>query len=167
MRPVRLLPMLALVALPGALAAQSATGTVSAVAKVQSAVTFLGATSNLNLGTITPGTAVNIAPGAAGSGVIGVQYNTPATITVGTLSLAGPGGATLPVAVSCAQASTSTSTTPTTFACGTGYSTTLAVNAATTWYIYLGGSIAAGATSAAPAGDYTGSVTLTATFSTF
>lgn len=167
MRSVRLIAILAFVAMPGALAAQSATGTVGAVATVQSAVTFLAATSSLDFGTITPGTAVNIAPGATGSGIIGVQYNTPATITVGTLSLTGPGSVTLPTTLSCAQASTATSTTPTSFTCGSGYVTTLAANAASTWYIYLGGTIAAAATSTAPAGDYTGSVTLTATFSTF
>ena len=56
---------------------------------------------------------------------------------------------------------------PAAFTCGTGYVTALAANAASTWYTYIGATVAAGATTAAPAGDYTGTVTLTATFSTF
>jgi hypothetical protein len=157
--------LFAIAAMPAALMGQSASGTVAATATVQSAVAFQTPVRNLDLGIMTPGAAVTITP--ANGGVIGIQYNTPATVTVGTLLMTGPGGATFSPTLSCAQAGTSNAANPAAFTCGTGYVTALATNAASTWYTYVGATVSAGATTSAPAGDYTGTVTLTATFSTF
>ena len=165
MRSLSVTVLFALAAMPAALLGQTASGTVAATATVQSAVAFQTPVRNLDLGVMTPGAAVTITP--ANGGVVGIQYNTPATVTVGTLLMTGPGGATFSPTLSCAQAGTSNAAAPAAFTCGTGYMTTLAANAASTWYTYIGASLAAGVTTSAPAGEYTGTVTLTATFSTF
>jgi hypothetical protein len=165
---MRRLPLLAaLVLLPVAAQAQTASGTVGAVARVQSSVTFMAPARSLDFGAITPGTLTTVAPSAGG--LIGLRYNTSATVVVSGLTLthATLPGITLTPSVTCAQDAGSAAASPTTFTCGSGYSTALAANALTTWYFYIGGSITGAQTSTIAAGVYNGSVTLTATFTTY
>lgn len=157
----------ACLAVPAIASAQSQTATVNALARVQSSVAFSNP-SDLDFGApITPGTAASVTP--ANGGKIMVSYNTPTTVTVAGTALNRAGGGSLAVTYSCAQAATGTSATPTAFAgtCAAGYTTALSGNARTDHWLYVGGDIAAGATTAAPAGNYVGTVTFTATFTTY
>lgn len=157
----------ACLAIPALASAQSQTATINATAKIQSAVTFSNPT-NLDFGAaITPGTGATVTP--ANGGKIMASYNTPTTITVAGTALNRAGGGSLAVTYSCAQAATGTATTPTAFAgtCAAGYTTTLTGNARTDHWLYVGGDIAAAATTTAPAGNYTGTITFTATYTTY
>jgi spore coat protein U-like protein len=156
----------AVVALPGFASAQTATATINATAIVQSAVTFSN-TANLDFGAaIVPGSGATVTPANGGKAM--VSYNVPTTITVAGTALSS-GGASLPVTYSCAQASTGTNPTPTAFSgsCAGGFTTALSGAAQTSHWIYIGGAILAASTTSAPAGTYTGTVTLTATYTTF
>jgi spore coat protein U-like protein len=170
MKKSALLVAAAALALPAVASAQGSpvTATINATAQVQSSVAFSNP-SDLDFGApITPGTAASVTP--ANGGKIMVSYNTPTTVTVaGTALTHSASAATLPVTYSCAQAATGTATTPTAFAgtCAAGYTTALSGNARTDHWLYVGGDIAAGATSAAPAGNYAGTVTFTATFTAY
>ena len=160
------LALVALVAFPAVVSAQTATATINATAIVQSAVTFSN-TANLDFGAaITPGSGATVTPANGGKAM--VSYNVPTTVTVSGTALAN-GAASLPVSYSCAQATTGTNPAPTAFAgtCAAGYTTALVGNFQTDHWIYIGGVIAAAATTSAPAGTYTGTVTLTATYTTF
>jgi hypothetical protein len=160
------LAIAAVVALPAFASAQTATATINATAIVQSAVTFSN-TANLDFGTaITPGSGATVTPANGGKAM--VSYNVPTTITVAGTALAS-GSASLPVTYSCAQATTGNSATPTAFSgsCAGGFTTALSGAAQTSHWIYIGGAIAAASTTAAPAGTYSGTVTLTATYTTF
>ena len=158
----------AALAVPAVATAQSpVTATINATARVQSAVAFSNPT-DLDFGAaITPNTAASVAP--ANGGKIMVSYNTPTTVTVAGTALNRAGGGSLAVTYSCAQAATGTSPTPTAFVgtCAAGYTTALTGNATTDHWLYVGGDIAAAATQNAPAGTYTGTVTFTATFTTY
>jgi hypothetical protein len=158
----------ACLAVPAIASAQSpVSATINAIAKVQSSVAFSNPT-DLDFGApITPGTGATVT--AANGGKIMVSYNTPTTVTVAGTALNRAGGGSLPVTYSCAQAATGTATTPTAFAgtCAAGYTTALTGSARTDHWLYVGGDIAAGATTTAPAGNYTGTVTFTATFTTY
>lgn len=162
------LVLAAAVAIPGVAQAQTQTATINVTAKVQTAVTFSNS-APLDFGTaITPGTAASVAP--ADGGKVMVSYNTPTTVTVaGTVLTETAGSATIPVTYSCSHATTGTSTAPTAFAgtCAAGYTTTLNGRAKTDHWIYLGGGIAAAATNAVPAGNYSGTATFTATYTTY
>jgi hypothetical protein len=168
MMKLHVLALAALAALPAVASAQTQTATINVVAKVQSSVSFSN-TTNLDFGAaITPGTAATVT--AANGGKVMVSYNTPTTVTVaGTALTHSASAATIPVTYSCAQATTGTATTPTAFAgtCAAGYTTALNGNARTTHWIYLGGDIAASATTTAPAGNYAGTATFTATYTTY
>lgn len=170
MRIKRIASLVLTMALGGtlSLSAQSATASMAATARVQSAVSF-SSISNLDFGAAAaPGTAIISTPANGGKAM--VTYNTPTTITVTGSSLAHTTlPATLAVTYACAQATTGTSTTPTAFpgSCAAGYTTALAGNARTSHWIYVGGTIAAAETATAPAGVYNGSITLTATYTTF
>ena len=165
------LAFIATVALPTLAAAQgSQSATVNVTAKVQSAVSFSNA-ANLDFGgAITPGTAASLAPGTS-SGKVMITYNTPATVVVSGTALTETSGgaspATIPVTYSCAQAATGTAASPATFSCATGYTTALSGRARTDHWVYLGGDIAAAATSAVPAGSYAGTATFTATYTNY
>lgn len=162
MRTIRFFAAAALLLAPAALGAQTATGTVSANATVKTAVSFGTALQSLDFGPVVPGGAdVVIAP--ANGGKIALSYNTSATVTVGTLSMTGPNGATISPTLACAQDASSAAAAPATFACGTGYTPALGATAAT-WHFYIGGTITGASTTTLPAGAYTGSVTLTATY---
>ena len=157
----------AVIALPAFASAQTATATLNATALVQSAVAFSNPT-NLDFGTaITPGSGATVTP--ANGGKIMVSFNTPALVTVAGTALSRVGGGSLAVTYSCAQATTGVSATPTAFAgtCAAGYTTSLSGTARTDHWLYVGGDIAAAASTNAPAGTYTGTITFTATYSTF
>ena len=158
------LALAALFAVPAIATAQTAMINVSAT--VQSAVSFSN-TSDFSFGTaITPGTGATVTPANGGKSMI--SYNVPTTVSVSGTALDN-GGASLPVAYSCAQATTGTSATPTAFpgTCAAGYTTSLSGNALTDHWVYVGGAISAASTTSAPAGIYTGTVTLTATYTTY
>lgn len=167
--PILAFALAALAAAPSLASAQSgsASGTMQASAKVQSAVTFSNP-SALNFGTSTPGAAVTVAP-ASGAKIM-VTYNVPTSITVAGTALTWSGGsASIPVSYSCASASTGTAASPAAFSgtCAAGYTTGLTGAARTDWWIYVGGAIASGATTTLPAGDYTGTITVTGTYTTY
>ncbi|HEX9950501.1 MAG TPA: DUF4402 domain-containing protein [Rubricoccaceae bacterium] len=153
----------ALALLPAAASAQTETGSFAVTASVESVVAF-SSPSPLEFGSIVPGTPTTIAPAAGGS--IMLSYNVPATVTVSASALTN-GVITLPVTYACAQDADAAAEEPTTFTCGTGYAATLVSNAPPTRWFYVGGSIADSGTALAPAGDYAGTVTLTASFDTF
>ncbi|MDB4887298.1 MAG: hypothetical protein JWN79_2736 [Gemmatimonadetes bacterium] len=148
--------------------AQTSAAPIGVTAKVQSAVTMSGMVP-LDFGAgIVPGTQTVVS--AANGGRMMVSYNVATQLSMPTsVTLTRTGGGTVAVALSCAQASTGSSTTPTPFAtdCAGGYTTVLVGAARTDWYVYLGGTISAAATTAVPAGTYTGNVVVTATYTTF
>jgi spore coat protein U-like protein len=164
----RLLPALLLALVASSARAQVSVAPVGVTAKVQSAVTLSGAVT-LDFGSgIVPGTPTTVTP--ANGGRLMASYNVNTQLSVpNSVTLTRAGGGSIAVTLSCAQASTSSSATPTAFAtdCLTGYSATLVGNARTDWWLYLGGSIAGAATTTAPAGVYTGNATVTASYTTY
>ena len=160
MRTIRFLAAAALLLAPAALSAQTATGTVAATATVKTAVSF-GTPTDLAFGDITPNVAKTIAP--ADGGKISLSYNTSATVTVGTLTMSGPNSQTFAPTLACAQDAAANAAAPTIFTCASGYTPALSGGAAT-WHFYIGGTVPAAASQNLPAGSYTGSVTLTATY---
>lgn len=162
-----LLLALLVVAAP-TLRAQTSTAPISVTAKVQSAVTLSGMVP-LDFGAgIVPGTPATIT--AANGGKIMVSYNVNTQLSLpNSVTLTRTGGGSISVSLTCAQAATGTAPAPTPFAtdCATGYGATLVGNARTDWWLYLGGSIAGAATTSAPAGNYAGNATVTATYTTF
>ena len=158
------LVLAALLAVPAVASAQTATINVSAT--VQSAVSFSNTTDFSFGAAITPGTGATVTPANGGKSM--VSFNVPTTVSVSGTALAN-GGSSLPVTYSCAHDAIGTSATPTAFAgsCAAGYTTALSGNALTSHWIYVGGAIAAASTTSAPAGIYTGTVTLTATYTSY
>lgn len=150
------------------IAAQTSTAPIGVTAKVQSAVTLSGMVP-LDFGAgIVPGSPATVT--AANGGKIMVSYNVNTQLSLpNAVTLTRSGGGSVSVTLSCAQASTGTNPSPTPFAtdCATGYGATLVGNARTDWWLYLGGSIAGAATASVPAGNYAGSATVTATYTTF
>ena len=148
--------------------AQVSSAPIGVTAKVQSAVTLSGAVA-LDFGAgIVPGTATTVTPANGGRMMASYNVNTQLSIPNTVTLVRGAGGSIL-VTLSCAQASTSGSATPTPFAtdCLTGYAATLVGNARTDWWLYLGGTIAGAATTTAAAGVYTGNATVTASYTTY
>ena len=164
----RSLALALVIAFAPTLAAQTSTAPIGVSAKVQSAVTLSGMVP-LDFGAgIVPGTPATVT--AANGGRIMASYNVNTQLSFpNTVTLTRAGGGSVLVTLRCAQAPTSTSPTPTAFAadCATGFGATLIGNARTDWWLYLGGDIAGAATASVPAGIYTGSATLTATYTTF
>ena len=168
-----LLSLAAIAALPIVASAQSATsGAININATVASAVTItsVGAAAlDLNGGSaMTPGTAYSIAPqGAAAAGAYQakIQTNTPVQVkaSANSVNLTNGSGGTLPVAVTCANAGAQDAAATTAIAdCNAGWTT----GAATAFY-FLGVSVTAANTTAAPAGVYSGTVTLNYTWTAF
>lgn len=157
-----------LIAAAPSLRAQTSTAPISVTAKVQSAVTLSGMVP-LDFGAgIVPGSPATVT--AANGGKIMVSYNVNTQVSLpNTVTLTRTGGGSVAVTLNCAQASTGTAPSPTAFAtdCATGYGATLVGNARTDWWVYLGGTIAGAATASVPAGNYAGSATVTATYTTF
>lgn len=158
--------LVAALAVPAILSAQSATGSVNVNATVQSAVSF-GTQTAADFGIVTPNVASTVTPGGTGSGVIPISFNTNFTVTApASVSLANAGGQTIAVTSACAQDANGASATPTSFVCATGYNRA-GVTTAGTHYLFVGGTIPAAQTATAPAGVYSGSLTFTATFVSF
>lgn len=163
MRPI-LLAALMLAVWPLEVRAQNfslnARGTVaSAVSVARLSDLAFGATA------IVPGTATSVAP--ANGARIRVDFNEPTTVTAPDfVTIAGPGGALLRVDLACAQDPTPTAAAPAAFAapCAGGFVPPISGNVGGTHYIYVGGTIAAPATSAVPAGSYAGSFAVTASY---
>ena len=164
----RSLALALVISFPSVLAAQTSTAPLGVMAKVQSAVTLSGMVP-LDFGAgIVPGTPATIT--AANGGKIMASYNVSTQLSLpNTVTLTRAGGGSILVTLSCAHAATGTSPAPTPFAadCATGYGATLIGNARTDWWLYVGGGITGAATASVPAGIYTGSATVTATYTTF
>jgi hypothetical protein len=163
MRPF-LLAVLMLTAWPLEVRAQSFS--LNAHGTVASAVTIAGL-GNLAFGAaaIVPGTSASITPANGAS--VRIDFNEPTTVTAPDfVMIAGPGGALIRVDLVCAQATTAAAASPTAFAapCAGGFVPPIAGNVGGTHYIYVGGTIAALSTATIPAGSYTGSFPVTATY---
>ena len=159
-RSLRVLAVIAALALPSVVRAQSITGSISASADIATVFSF-GAPTALSFGSVTPGTA------AAGSGYIalsrnvGVIYSLPDGATTGQLT--GPGGNLQP-SYTCGVGSTSAAIVSAFTNCNaTGTQLTLAApTGLLTEYVIFNGSLAAGQTNVAP-GTYSGTIRVTAT----
>lgn len=114
---------------------------------------------------ITPGVLTSVTP--ANGARLRVDYNEPASVTSPSfVMLSGPGGAQLRVDLVCAQATTAANPSPTPFTgpCAGGFVTPISGSVGGTHYVYIGGTVTGGSSSAAVAGSYAGSVTVTAAF---
>ena len=114
---------------------------------------------------IVPGTAATVT--AANGAVVRVDYNEPATITAPDfVMISGPGGSSLRVDLSCAQAAVASSASPAPFAisCLGGYSPPISGNVGGSRFVYIGGTIAALATVPLRAGAYAGTFAVTASY---
>ena len=134
-------------------------GTIAVSATIQTILRF-GASTGLDFGTITPGTA------ATGQGSIELIRNVGAVLTFPSATevgqLTGPGGTITP-AYTCGVGATATAiTTSFTGDCATGSLTLAAPAGQTTQYVIFNGSIPATATNIAP-GSYTGTIKVLAT----
>jgi hypothetical protein len=114
---------------------------------------------------IVPGTAANVAP--ANGARVRVDYNEPTTVTAPNfVMIGGPAGAVLRVDLVCAQDVSAASAAPVAFAapCAGGFIPPMAANVGGTHFIYVGGTIAPASSLSAPAGNYAGGFSVTATF---
>jgi hypothetical protein len=123
--------------------------------------------SDLSFGAtaIVPGTPASIT--AANGAVVRVDYNEPVTVTAPNfVIIAGPGGSTLRVDLTCAEAATAPSPSPASFptTCLAGYAPPIAGNAGGSRFVHIGGAIAAAATLSVPAGTYAGTFSVTASY---
>lgn len=166
MRPLpRFLALAAVVALaPASASAQSYP--LNALGTVATAVT-LAKLADLSFGAtaIVPGAAASVAP--ANGARARLDYNEPASVTLPNfVMISGPGGALLRVDLVCAQHATAAAPSPTLFVapCAGGFIPPIGGNVGGTHYIYVGGTVAAPATSLARAGAYAGSAMITATY---
>ncbi len=166
MRPVLL--ALCLVALrPLELLGQNfslnALGTVaSAVSVARLGDLSFGATA------IVPGTGAGVTP--ANGARVRVDYNEPTSVTAPNfIMIAGPGGAQLRVDLVCAEAATASAPSPTPFVapCAGGFVPPVTGNVGGTHFIYVGGTIGAAASAAAPAGSYVGTFSVTASYASY
>jgi hypothetical protein len=164
---MRLRPLL--LALTGALAplaAHAQSFPLNAHGRVASAVS-VARLSDLTFGAtaIVPGTTATIT--AANGAAVRVDFNEPATITAPDfVMIAGPGGSTLRVDLSCAQSAAAASPTPAPFttSCLGGYVPPIAGNVGGSRFVYIGGTIAANATVPLRAGSYAGTFAVTASY---
>ena len=162
---------LAAIAMPMTARAQSSTATINISASVQSSVTITPVTGNtaISFGTaIAPGGSASVAPSGTNGYQSTIVANTPVTVAVNdgaatpstSITLNGPSGGTLTVALNCATAATAGAATTTALSGCTG-----ATGVGTT-VLYVGGNIAS-VPAAAPAGSYTGSATVKYTWTTY
>jgi hypothetical protein len=118
---------------------------------------------------VVPGTGATIP--AANGGRARVDYNEPAVVTIPAfIMLAGPGGTSLRVDLTCAQATTSASASPTPFSsagCPGGYTPPISGNVGGTHHVYIGGTVSPASSSGALAGSYAGTFSVTATYTAY
>ncbi|HEX8394382.1 MAG TPA: hypothetical protein VF665_18700 [Longimicrobium sp.] len=151
----------AALALPSAASAQvTDNGVISVSATVQTVLRF-GASTGLDFGTITPGTA------ATGQGSIelirnvGTTLSFPDATALGQLVRTG-GTETISPTYTCGVGATATTITTAFTNCSTATLSLAAPTGQSTSYVIFNGSIAASATNLTP-GDYTGTIKILAT----
>ena len=157
-----LLAVAAIAALPIVASAQA---TVNVKATVASSVTITEINNTIDFGTtgLTPGAAASVPASGTTSYQSSIVANEQVNIAIPTTTVAmsdGAGGS-FNVSLSCGTAASSNAATTTAMASCAG-----SVPAGTT-YFYVGASIASGATTSAPAGNYTGSTTLNYTWTAY
>jgi hypothetical protein len=159
-RSIRLLAALTMIALPSVAGAQAITGSIVASANVSTVFSF-GASTGLNFGNITPGTAANASGYIPLSRNVGVIYSLPDGAATGQLT--GPAGNLMPT-YTCGVGSTTTTIVSAFTNCNaTGTQLTLtAPTGLLTEYVIFNGSLAAGQTNITP-GTYAGTIRVTAT----
>ena len=162
-RFIQSLAVAALVAgLASSAAAQSNSGSITATAVVQQPINVNGAV-NLQFGNVFPGVnkAVLLTDAGAGRFDVTGQASTPVNLAFTALptNLAN-GGTNLPVAFTSGYNTSNSAAGATTFAPGSGTSTSLSGTGAL--YVFLGGTVTPAVNQAA--GTYTGTVTLQVTY---
>lgn len=157
-----LLSLAAIAALPIVASAQA---TVNVKATVASSVTITEINNTIDFGAtgLTPGAAASVPASGTTSYQSSIVANEQVNIAIPTTTVSMSDGATgsFNVTLSCGTAASSNAATTTAMAGCAG-----SVPAGTT-YFYVGASIASGATTTAPAGNYTGSTTLNYTWTAY
>ena len=151
-----------LVGLTSTAAAQSNSGSITATAQVQQPINVVGAL-NLAFGNVFPGVNKTVLLTDAGAGRFDVtgQGSAPAILAFTALptNLVN-GGNNLPVAFSSGYNTTNSAAGATSFAPGSGASTSFSAGGAL--FVFLGGSVTPAVNQVA--GTYTGTVTLQVTY---
>jgi hypothetical protein len=163
----RVIALALLLLAPATVPAQSFS--LNAGATVTSAVTVVRL-GDLSFGAtaIVPGSGATVT--AANGGRARLDYNEPAAVAIPAfVMLAGPGGTLLRVDLACAQATTSSSPSPTPFSagCATGFTPPVSGDIGGTHYVYIGGSVSPASSSGALAGSYAGTFSVTATYTAY
>ena len=162
-RLIQSLAVAALVAgLTSSAAAQSNSGSITATAQVQQPINVNGAV-NLSFGNVFPGVNKSVLLTDAGAGRFDVtgQASTPVNLAFTALPVnLVNGGNNLPVAFSSGYNTANSAAGATSFAPGSGASTSLSGTGAL--FVFLGGSVTPASNQAA--GTYTGTVTLQVTY---
>lgn len=159
-----LLSLAAIAALPIVASAQSQSATVNVKATVASSVTITAINNTIDFGTtgLTPGAAASVPASGTSSYQSSIVANEQVNVAIPTTTVSMTGGTgSFNVTLSCGTAASSNAATTTAMASCAG-----SVPAGTT-YFYVGASIASGATTSAPAGNYTGSTTLNYTWTAY
>jgi hypothetical protein len=157
---------LALALAPMAVQAQSTTATVNATAIIQANL-VVGPVTDLDFGSLTPGTGIVVNPGAAvpagaTRGEFQITHNSDVLVSLAAVptDLVGPGGTTIAVAFSCGYSPTAGgAATP--GACNALGNTGIATPGTDEdTFVQIGGTIL-GANTSVQAGTYTASMTFT------
>ena len=159
-RSIRLVALLAAIALPSVAGAQI-TGAIAATAEVATVFSY-GDPVALDFGSVTPGAAALASGHIPLSRNIGVIYSLPDGATTGRLT--GPSATILQPTYTCGVGSTMTTIVSAFTSCNTaGNQLTLAAPTGTlTEYVIFNGSLSAAQTNTLP-GSYTGTIRITAT----
>ena len=165
MRKIALLAGLGLLALPALATAQTITATAT-ISATRTALTGAGNQQNLDFGTIAAGAGSTVDPSAdfATAGYQHIRFNVGTSVTVATPATLSSGSNTISVAsYSCGVADDASGTNYAAFG-GTCAAGTEWLNAAVTAsmdrWVFVGGNIAAAATTTAMPGTYTGTITI-------
>lgn len=174
----RIIVGLLLAAAPSAMQAQTCSASpcnatnVATSLTIQSSVAF-STGSSLDFGSVAGGTTASVtaqgavnAGGAAGSVIL--TANQAVSVTAAFSAMSAPSVPNLPVtSPSCGYSTTTTTsvTNTTLFTCATGYTTPATGTGAGGLYVWLGGQVAT--TASTPAGNYTGTATVTGTYTAY
>lgn len=152
-------------AAPAALSAQATqTQSITVNATVHSYVAWTKTADLTFAAGITPGTAASVAPSAGA--LLSLSYNqdlsvaAPAAVSITNAA----SGASMSVDLTCAQSAAAADPAPTAFVCATGQALTFSGTTANTRYFYVGGDITAANSTGRPAGSYTGTFNITASY---